>query len=386
MNDKLTIQLGSKKNVKSITVDILSKIEIENKTSDILEYDAREILNVSNVFYNERNSYETYRIYGKIEYLSILNNITIRYKTLSDFFTGNTTSDFNKDIFNSFKFYLVKPSTGNTKITNDSITYIKNYDIIATPDNFELFNAGYNKNVYDEQEYQFTFDIDFDVSEYFDGFGNPITDLYLFPVFVRSTGGLGIMETMSATTWNAITGDKEFISFSPTTYNIGDVIYGDKIEYSKSTITEALIESQEYFIRTTYLDNSTQKELSWKYSPFLPLKLRYVSDELKKENISGSSYIQKSSIPNYATDLGGGNMIWREILPQGYFDPLTGVGVNYPFINKKRYLFNTSVLGMSPNLDDSNTMHVFSEVNFNNPQLINHVPLNNIDNIGKPCQ
>ena len=101
-------------------------------------------------------------------------------------------------------------------------------------------------------------------------------------------------------------------------------------------------------------------------------------------------------IPDYAIMLeSSGKYIWREILPQGYIDPLTGEGVDYPFFNKRRYLFAPIILDVYPNLSieswekNQNTINVFNEISYSkNATEINTTPINDeqLNNIGKPCQ
>jgi len=80
---------------------------------------------------------------------------------------------------------LVKPAdSGYVKIGN-SDTYIRYFQVIATPDDFEIYPAGYSRNAYDEQIYAFSISKDFDVSQYFDNFGFPLTELFLFPCYIK---------------------------------------------------------------------------------------------------------------------------------------------------------------------------------------------------------
>ena len=252
MDEKFEIQLGSDKNVNAVTVDTYGKIEIVNKTAEILEYNIRNVLSVTEVFDAERSLYETYRIYGRIEYLSILNGLNKDYEYLPDFFSGSSITN-GKNIFDSFNFYLLKPYTAYTEVyTGDSITYARQFEVIATSPNFELFNAGYTKNVYNEQVFAFDFSVDIDVKTYLDAFNMPLTQLYLYAEYNPASGGLLIPETMSATTWNVDTGDEEIVPFTPSPYSVGSIIYGDKIQYNKETFQQTVIESQEYYINTAY--------------------------------------------------------------------------------------------------------------------------------------
>jgi hypothetical protein len=93
-------------------------------------------------------------------------------------------------------------------------------------------------------------------------------------------------------------------------------------------------------------------------------------------------------IPTYANILrNDGFFVWRYISEQGYLDPLTGEGVDYPFINKKRYLFQNIVLGLVPDLTDTPTRTAFEEVWYtDDAESIDITPTNDLDDIGKPCQ
>ena len=94
-------------------------------------------------------------------------------------------------------------------------------------------------------------------------------------------------------------------------------------------------------------------------------------------------------IPTYATILRTDDIfVWRNLLEQGFTDPLTGDGVDYPFINKRRYLFSPIILDVVPNLSETAyTLPAFQEVWYSNDaETIDITPTNDLDDIGKPCQ
>lgn len=389
MDENIKILLNSNKNVDSINVDSYHKIELNNRRSPILEYDIRNVLSATEIFDIEREANEVYRIYGKIEYMSLLNGLRSPYSRLEHFFSPVKTGNF-KDIRNSFDFYLVAPATGYTNITgiSSTIQYIRYFKVIATPKEFELYPVGFANNLYGEQAYGFGFNIDFDVSDYFDDFGFPATELYLYAQYKKVTNP---SEGISASTWTN-NGILNRIPFLFNSLNIGDYLktsigikIGDIVEYSKLLFIQEQHTPQTFYISTPYIDGSTIKRLIWKYNPFIPFRLRYFSDEIYRANSGTTSYEQRMSIPNYATLLNDGNYVWRTILPQGYTDPLTGIGVDYPFVNKRRYLFSNIVLDIIPDLNDANTLAAFNEIKFNNPGIVYTKPVNNLNNIGKPC-
>ena len=380
MSENTEILLGSKANVNSVNVDNWQKLELENKVGQILEYDISNPLSATAVFDAERAAYEVYRIYGRLEYMSLLNGLKSNYTKLEDFFLPQATA--SKNIFNSFTFYLLKAGTGYTQTTGGTgtIDYVRYFDVIATSKNFELYNAGYGNNVYGEQTYAFNFNVDFDVAPFVDNFGFPLMELFLYAQYVPGRNGNNTAETMLRTSWgvnNAVTK----VPFTPTALNIGSRIYGDLVEYAKLEFLQFQLQPQTYYINTPY----NAGVLQWKYNPFIPFPLRYFYDNLSTANSGSTSYAQQSTIPYYATPIGGGNYVWKEIIPQGLTDPLTGLGVDYPFVNKKRYLFSPIILDVSPNLNDPFTLMVFTQIQFGAPTILNKQPNSDLNNIGKPC-
>ena len=530
MDNKLEILLGSEKNVNSVNVDTYTKVELTRNTSELTEFTVNDVVNATEVFDKERQENPIYRIYGRMEYLSLLNGLVNNYSKLEDFFTPVYTGN-SKNVINSFSFYLVRPSTTGKEITY-SDNYVRYFEVIATPADFEIYNAGFTNNVYGEQEYAFSFKKDFDVSAYFDKHGLPITELFLYAQYIPKVNGNYVSETMEYSYWSSY-GVYSKRSFVPKTLYIGDVVetatnedFGDLMNYTKEEFSETQVSGQTVYIKTQYEYNSNPYYLIWKYNPFIPLRLRYLSDELySKErsrlpentttlkvalysatpevitksspeilstsatiienwnpyggslfnwdeedgyltfNVSGTYTItlttqvhftqnsykyfgktwieeysgswvtipgttreyqvsdepqtttftksygysdkirtraqlilnpapiveEPTDVPYYATPLVEGNYVWREIVEQGYFEPLTGNGVDYPFFNGRRYLFSPIILDVSPDLDDLdngyNTRNQFTNISFDGSTILDITPAEgDLDNIGKPCQ
>ena len=389
MDKNIEILLNSTKNSNSVNVDNYDKIELSNKSALITEYDIKNVLSATEIFDAERETNQVYRIYGKIEYLSLLNGLKRIYNNIEYFFNPQTTDA--KNILNSFDFYLVKPSTGYT--IGNSMQYTRYFEVIAMPDNFEIYSAGFSNNIYGEQTYAFNFNVDIDVSDFYDDFGFPVTELFLYIQYIPKLTELIEPETLFFTEWS-ITGIPSKSVFTPTIFNIGDIVQtffgvkiGDLIQYSKPDFLQTDLQSQTYYIQTSYKDdNNITQSLVWKYNPFISLRLRYFSNDLYKANTGSTSYEQQISIPNYATDIGDDNRVWRNILPQGFIDPLTNIGVDYPFVNKRRYLFQNIIFDIIPDLTDNNTFNVFNEIKFDDAVILNKIPMGDINNIGKPCQ
>jgi hypothetical protein len=382
------ILLNSLKNVHSVNVDNYEKVELIRKVGAINEYDIRNILSATEIFDAEREAYEDYRIYGKIEYMSLLNGLINNYTKFSDFFNPQLIN--SKNLLNSFNFYLVRPATSGYTSAGSSIKYVRYFQVIATPNEFEIFPAGFSNNVYGEQAYAFNFNKDFNVSGLLDNFNFPLTELFLYAQYIPSTNPI---EMLSGTTWST-TGVAIPFSFAPATLISGETVQstfgvkiGDLIEYSKEDFLQVESTPQTFKIITPYKDlNNYSQRLVWRYNPFISLQLRYFASELNQVSTGSTSYDQTTAIPYYATPIGNNNFVWRDILAQGYTDPTTNLGVNYPFVNKKRYLFSNIILDVVPDLNDPTTLAAFAEVWYSRYATnLTKKPISDINNIGKPC-
>ena len=533
MDKSVEILLGSQKNINSVNVNTYDKIELTREVSELTEFDVNDVVNSTEQFDAEREANPVYRIYGRIEYLSLLNGIKAGHNTLEEFFnpvyTGSTMN-----LLDDYDFYLVVPASGVSYSTIPSSNLRKRvFQVIAGKEDFEIYNAGFTNNVYGEQTYAFSFKSDFDVSHLFDSLGFPVMELFLYAQYkIQSV----IVEQMSYTTWTTSAQTKT--TFNKKDFVIGDIVETnsgadvyDLIEYDANEFYQAQAQTQTYYIRTRYSD-SGHKWLEWSYNPFIPLRLRYFESTLSTakasqvienttlltvspvsnptlsntftgtktfkqvltpsintlEDWDGSStsyyywddgdgilefdntgtynvefktqiylpegtdkyiaesYLQVNStpltggtidtrrkylsndapiqtvkftrafnssdelkvrvrlipnperkieiIPDYAAIRSDGRLIWREILPQGYTEPLTNIGVDYPFFNGKRYLFEPIVFDVVPNLrtetalKHDNTLLVFNEIEYwQNATNIDITPANNnINEFGLPCQ
>jgi len=390
MDDKLNILLNSEKNINSVNVDTFTKLNLNTKKSKFNEYNVRNVLSVTELFDLEREENEIYRIYGGIEYLSMLDGLVQDYLEFKDFFRPQNTGDI-KTIFNSFDFYLVRPSDEEYVNINsiDSIQsttiHRRKFKILTQLYNFELFNAGFSKNVFNDDKYIYSFNIDFDVSQLLDGFGMPLTELYLYAQYRPSED-----EILTFERWNN-TGQLSEIPFNPKIFNVGDVVKTtlnqdicDLVEFSRPKFYQRQDTQQTFRIKTP-ITNPT-RNIVWRYNPFIPIKLRYFEDYLNVVNKDSNSYEDLNSVPEYAFELNNGDMVWKNIMPEGFIDPLTGLGTNHPFINKKRYLFNNIVFEVYPDLNDMTTRMAFSNIWFDRYVApINTRPITDLNNIDKPC-
>lgn len=380
----MRFQLKSARNIDSVNQDIRTHLELETKIDKFINYDINKVVNESDVFDDERQDCEKYRIHGGIEYLSLLNNM--KYNSvynINDYFNSNEKNG-ERDIYDSFLFYLVKPTNDLHQLNYGGNTcWGRRFEVIAKPSDIEIMNAGFAKNIFNEQKHMFVINKDINISDYSDIFNLPITELYLYPIFIKNELA---NENLKFKVWD-INGNSTYTELNNTNLEIGDKVMGDIVYFNKNAYMTEKMEDQIYEITTYYKRNNVNIALKWNYNPFIPLKLRYFSSILSKTSSNTKSYEELESIPDYALKLDNTEtFVWRDILPQGYSDPLTGEGVDYPFNNNARYLFDNLILSIVPDTNHTATKNLFNEIWFEtNSSIRNTKPLSDLNDIGKPC-
>ncbi len=339
---------------------------------------------MSDLFDDERQSTKEYRIYGYINFVSMINGVNTQYGTLKEFFIkprlGEEELGQTKNVLNCFDVYLCKLWTGSTNIVDSK--YQLKLQILTNIDNFEIYKSGFAKTIFYNQIYSYNFNIDVDVYNQYDSFGKPIMDLYLFFNYKPSgseTVKMKTFDTSSDEITNSTTSKPYVI------YSAGNIIDGDLVDYLVSNYSENLINKQEYYVKLPCLnENSILTHLEFKYYPLQQIPLQYFNSEPTTGNISGTTETDYN-IPDHAVILDQyGNYIWKEILPHGFIDPLTGEGVNHSFVNKKHYVFNEVILDMEANLNDTTTNVNLSGIIFEPNTILKNKP-NNLNKFGKKC-
>jgi len=384
--------LGNKyKNLNSVNKDIDIKISLHNNEYQFNEFNLNTVIDSSEVFNSERQSTPIYRIHGRIEFLSLLNGLKKDYNKLEDFFLQQNNN--SKNIFDSFKIYLVKPSTilyEKIPLTN---YYKRSFEVIAEPKHFNIFNSGFSKTIFNQQQYSFVLNIDVDLRDAYDWFNFPINEIYMFVQYYNKPNTKQI-EKLYSTVWNRNHNIGDRVSNNKSDFNVGDIlqtennyIISDIVKYDKNNYTQNITTNQTFYIETPYFENNIEKNIVWKYNPLIPLKLRYLSAYKYEVDLNNPLYDLTDNIPEHATKINENVFVWRNILPENSLDALTGDGNNLPFVNNKRYFFKSAILNIKPDLNDENTYNIFNEINFTtNPQVTAILPNNNMNDFGKPCK
>lgn len=379
-------QLGQFKFSGSTNQDFSQKISLESSRDLLRENDIRTIIDVTQIFDDERQNIDTFRTYGEFEYFSLLNGIPKDYTSVNDFFIPYTGTSA-KNIIDDFEFYIVKPATGFTDVTGTFPNgYIRNFEVLNSIDDIDIYPIGFANNIFGERQYGFNFAIDFDIKNDIDALGFPITELYLYVQYNPQNNGNSNAETMQS--YQFVAG--VFASFTPVTLFPGDTIVGDRITFNLNNYQQIIEENARYIISTPVdpitVDGTNVTQLQWIYNPFIPIKLKVFSNEVSRVNTGNTSYDEVQTIPSYALPLdNNGNFVWRDLLDKGFVDPLTNEGVNYPFVNKRHYLFDNYIISIKPYLSHIPTEKVFKNIIFENNELINTSPTSNLNNIGKLC-
>lgn len=396
MSGSVQIQLGNSKFVDSVNSDGFVSTNLSTPSVEILPYDETSTINVAQLFNDERQASEIYRFYGSINFMSLVNGLKLNYKEVDDFFKrpaiGIEMSGLTRNILNTFDVYLCRPlgnkfdgntviQSGNTKV-NSTIYQLK-YEVLSNINNFEIYKSGFAKNIYFDQVYSYHFSIDADLLGQTDSFNKPITKMYLYFKFRPSTNKNGVVETISRN----IYASNNPVNRVPVPYEVhepGDIIGGDWVYYIPTNFDEIEMKKLEYYVKFV-CSGSSGTGLSFKYQPFFEINVREYGDEIISGNISGTSEIDRE-IPYYAVKIDNhGNYIWKDILQNGYIDPITNKGVNFPFVNKRHYIFNNIVLKLTTDLLDTNTSTVFSTIKFGPNSLRFVKPLSDLNNLGERC-
>jgi hypothetical protein len=254
----------------------------------------------------------------------------------------------------------------------------RNMPVIET-DDYETYPLSFSKNIFTDSISQFVFNEDIDVSDLSDNLGRPISELYLTIIKTDSNNLFGdvssgietpylpILKTSNSNTWlqqiptiNRIHngGATPFISSVPletllTINSTGDIFYGDLVEYNTSEVKETKLAHVSHRFNTRSRETSTPINYVSGLGnppPTTPIDLGprqegyfYQAHHLIKIR-EFSSYIEQGDnftegIPSYATDLGDGRYLWRDILDIG-FNESSEETLDYPFLNGCHYLYD----------------------------------------------
>ena len=248
--------------------------------------------------------------------------------------------------------------------------YYRKHKIITTPKDYEVYKAGFSKNIFTDNYindvFLFHYDTDIDVNGLVDNLGRPLSQLYLT---LARRSGCGHPDYDGYGNWGSVSqildnnrrvtpinfGDAVAIDFNsfwqntdPTTAGsyktLNSEYYGDFVEYNRAFLDEiVLAESLCRFGPSQPLVDPNdpnnyiyQVVEGYTYKLHNEIRLRYFSSVI--ETVKNKS---NEIFPDYAQINNDNTVSWRDLLDIGFFenDGVNNIGVDYPFVNGKHYLF-----------------------------------------------
>jgi len=283
----------------------------------------------------------------------------------------------------------------------ESEYYFRKFRKIATKmssiietDDYETYQAGFSENIYNDAITQFVFNEDIDVNGLTDNLNRPLSELFFSVIktnsnnlFTNVASGIEIPFIPSLNTSNVNTylqkvpciskihnGNQiPFPSHVPLEANItinnnngivgNNDFYGDLVEYNTTTLLETVLSVVSHRFNT--LNRETPSNISYvnglsSILPIVPILANidlgprqegyyYQAHYLIKIR-EFSNYIEEGNsltidIPDYATNLGDGRYLWRDLIEIG-FNESSEKALDYPFLNGSHYMYDNYVFNL----------------------------------------
>ena len=260
---------------------------------------------------------------------------------------------------------------------------------VIEADDYETYKLAFSENVFSDDIVQFVFNEDIDISDLRDNLNRPLSELYLTIIKTDSNGlftnvSSGI-EAPFIPQFNASTvetylrdipvinkihngGNLPFPSHTPlenfvrinNNNNTGDDFYGDLVEYSPNEVRETILANVAHRFNTVNRETNPSvtyvvREPNNNVSPPMTALTRTISLGPRQEGYyykahhlikirQYSDYVEQGDsstldIPDYATNLGDGRYLWRDLLPIG-FNQSDENALDYPFLNGSNYMYD----------------------------------------------
>jgi len=259
---------------------------------------------------------------------------------------------------------------------------------IVENDDYEVYPAAFSENFFNDQNYQFVFNEDIDVSDLKDNLGRPLTEMFL-TVFKTDSNGLftnvksGIETPFMSKLMTSDSIGHQYLKNVPainlihngpntpangyltshyeleSSFSVnGTYFYGDIVEYNTETLREVVLSDIMHRFNTvnreqvntfTYISDktiNTQNQVivtpttinmgpryeGYYYKPHHRIEIRQFSDYIETADPS------VLDIPTYSILTNDGKYKWRELVDIG-FDQGTSPKLDYPFLNNAHYRY-----------------------------------------------
>lgn len=166
-------------------------------------------------------------------------------------------------------------------------------------------------------------------------------------------------------------GDSETKINIPNSTNIGDVIYGDIVEYNQRELNTYVLQQPNYMFKLKdlygYSGSTILSAVTSTYGKtdlLHPIILKYLTN-----TIYTTSNVEDKK--NWAVFNNNLNIWqWRELIPNGDIDE-SGRGTDFPFLNGRHYVFNDIIMSLrskywNPNSGNNRSLSYNLNYNFSN--------------------
>lgn len=234
---------------------------------------------------------------------------------------------------------------------------------IIEQDDYEIYKLAFAETIFADENYQFVFNEDIDVTDLVDNLGRPLSELYLTIIKTSSNGiftnvesgieapiiselansnsnpfinNVPVIQRMHGATGSGIPTSSVPLESSVSINNLD--FYGDLVEYNVTTVQEVVLADVQHRFNTINRETTSDSIVSGPR----PEGYYYKAHNLIRIR-DFSSYIEEGTIntagkPDYSVVLGD-RYLWRDLFDIGRID-INKDTVNYPFINGCHYMYN----------------------------------------------
>lgn len=257
------------------------------------------------------------------------------------------------------------PDSRMVRVVNgiESKYYFRKFKVLSN--DYEIYKLPFSKQLFDDNNYQVTFE-DINISGLTDNLNRPLSELYITSIKLKGDvtvptrytpikSGLEIpfISNMSASpsVYSSVPDIRRITSDTINTFdeienNITETdteYYGDVVEYNESELLEYVLADVHHRFNTLNRETSPSingKTVGPKYEGY------YYKAHNKITLKNFSNYVEQgdintAGIPDYATTLPDGRIIWRDLLDIGVNDGQQQT-IDYPFANGCHYLYDVN--------------------------------------------
>lgn len=256
--------------------------------------------------------------------------------------------------------------------------YYRKFEIMTEPKDYEIYDAAFSTTIYTDNyinnNFLFHFNKDIDVEDLTDNLGRPLSELYLTTVKRASYFGEDISYDgyrFWTSTFQLLDSNREITplggndgqdneqyildivssvqgsnsNVAGTIKNNGSTYYGDFVEYNRAFLEERVLADivGRFAPSQTILGEVSEENVyisgvspdGYTHNLHQKIKIRDFS-----ENIETVDNKDNEIFPTYSQINNDGTVSWRDLLDIGFFEGSnTKIGVDYPFVNSRHYLF-----------------------------------------------